>query len=312
MTRNMDAGTDLNLIFANYPDIATGTSATMTQVVTTNIPGRVKRLAEEIRLSKPDFVALQEVTEWRTGVCGDTSVVYDQLKLLMDTLAMSDTPYTTLAVDIFPAIEAPSLSGCVRFTDRNAILVRSDLQPPEVTTSNIQVKRYAAKLDLGAIGMAGFPPFFRSYMSVDVTVGGDTIRLVNTHLESTYQFDPTGLLQSAQTAELLASFDPTGPPVVLCGDFNSNAELGPEQTASVGMILKAGFTDVWRQFNPAGTGYTWPIYSEDFASGPAIPDERIDLIFTRGVGALTVEQTGITTPWSSDHAGVVATVQIGK
>ena len=70
MTRNMDAGTDLNLIFANYPDIPTGTSATMTQVVTTNIPGRVKRLAEEIRLSKPDFVALQEVTEWRTGVCG--------------------------------------------------------------------------------------------------------------------------------------------------------------------------------------------------------------------------------------------------
>src|SRR5690242_19318188 len=69
MTINMDAGTDLNLIFANYPDIATGASATMTQVVTTNIPGRVKRLAEEIRLSKPEFVALQEVTEWRTGVC---------------------------------------------------------------------------------------------------------------------------------------------------------------------------------------------------------------------------------------------------
>ena len=130
---------------------------------------------------------------------------------------------------------------------------------------------------------------------------------MNTHLESTYQFDPTGLLQSAQTAELLASLDSTGPPVVLCGDFNSNAELGPEQTASVSMILKAGFTDVWRQFNHAGTGYTWPIYSEDFASGPAIPIERIDLIFTRGVGALTIEQTGITTPWSSDHAGVVAT-----
>ena len=68
MTRNMDAGTDLNLIFANYPDIATEASATMTQVVTTNIPGRVKRLAEEIRLIN-DFVALQEVTEWRTGVC---------------------------------------------------------------------------------------------------------------------------------------------------------------------------------------------------------------------------------------------------
>ena len=31
MTRNMDAGTDLNLIFANYPDIPGGVSATLAQ-----------------------------------------------------------------------------------------------------------------------------------------------------------------------------------------------------------------------------------------------------------------------------------------
>ena len=47
-------------------------------------------------------------------------------------------------------------------------------------------------------------------------------------------------------------------PLVLAGDFNSNAEPGPEQTATVGTIMGAGFTDVWRQFNSPGTGFTWP------------------------------------------------------
>jgi endonuclease/exonuclease/phosphatase family metal-dependent hydrolase len=149
MTRNMDAGTDLNLIFAFYPDVPAGVSATLAQVVSTDPPSRANRLADEIRTSQPDLIALQEVTEWRRGPCGST------------------------------------------------------------------------------------------------TVG-------------------------------------------------------------------AGFADVWRQFNPPGTGFTWPLYYEDLASGPAIPNERIDLIFTRGIRAVKADETGLRAPWASDHAGVVAMLQIGK
>jgi endonuclease/exonuclease/phosphatase family metal-dependent hydrolase len=313
MTRNMDAGTDLNLIFAYYPDIATGVSATLTQVVTTNVPGRAKRLAEEIRHSKPDFVALQEVTTWETGNCGATTVLYDQLQLLLAALAGSDTPYTTVGVNVYSSIEAPAQSGCVKLTDRDAILVRSDLKPPDVQVTNVQSFRYALKLDVSQVGILGLPPISRGYMTADVTAGSDTFRLVNTHLESTYPaFDPHGLLQSGQTVELLTALAAAKLPVVLMGDFNSNAELGPEQTPTVGLILGAGFTDVWRQFNPAGTGYTWPLYNEDAVTGPAVPTERIDLIFTRDMRALKVEQTGVDTPPSSDHAGVVAMLQTGK
>ena len=312
MTRNMDAGTDLNLIFANYPDIATGVSATMTQVVSTNVPGRVKRLAEEIRHSRPDFVALQEVTTWETGVCGATTVLYDQLKMLLDALKASDTEYTPVGVNVYSSIEAPAQSGCVKYTDRDAILVRSDLKPPDIQVSNVQSAQYKALLDLTTLGMLGFPSISRGYMTVDVKAGSDTFRLVNTHLESTYSFDPTGLLQAAQTAELLKALGSTDLPIVLCGDFNSNAELGPEQTPTVKMIVEAGFTDVWREFNKAGTGYTWPLYNEDLSSGPSVPSERIDLIFTLGMRALKIEQTGVDTPWSSDHAGVVAMIQTGK
>lgn len=311
MTRNMDAGTDLNLIFAYYPDVPAGVSATLAQVISTDIPSRVQRLADEIRTNQPDFVALQEVTEWRTGVCGATTVLYDQLQLLQDALADRNIPYTTLAADTLNVIEAPSLDGCVRYTDGNAILVRSGLRSG-IEVANVQTHHYAHFLDLSTIGILGFPPVFHGYISADIKAGSDTFRLFNTHLESTYPFDPTGLLQGTQAAELVAALKATALPVVLCGDFNSNAEAGPEQTASVGLILNAGFSDVWRLFNGPGTGFTWPLYLEDSASGPAVPNERIDLIFTRDVRPLKVDETGTNPPVASDHAGVVAMMQVGK
>jgi endonuclease/exonuclease/phosphatase family metal-dependent hydrolase len=256
MTRNMDAGTDLNLIFAYSPDIPGGVSATLAQVISTDIPSRAQHLAEEIRTNQPDFIPLQEVTEWRTGPCGATAVLYDQLQLLVDALAARNLQYKPVAVDTLNAIEAPSLDGCVRYTDRNALLIRSDLRSG-IEVSNVQSYHYVHYLDLSTIGVFGFPPIFHGYISADIKAGSDTFRLFNTHLESTYPFDPTGLLQVTQAGELIAALNATTLPVVLCGDFNSNAEAGPEQTASVGLILGAGFTDVWRLFNGPGTGFTW-------------------------------------------------------
>ncbi len=311
MTRNMDAGTDLNLIFAYYPNVPAGVSATLAQVISTDIPSRIQRLADEVRTNQPDFIALQEVTEWRTGTCGATTVLYDQLQLLVDALAARNMQYTRLAVDSLNVIEAPSLNGCVRYTDSNAVLMRSELRSG-IEVSNVQSHHYLHYLDLSTIGIFGFPPFFHGYISADIKAGSETFRLFDTHLESTYAFDPTGLLQAAQAGELVAALNATPFPALLCGDFNSNAEAGPEQTASVGMILAAGFTDVWRQFNSVGTGFTWPLFFEDVASGPAIPNERIDLIFTRDIRALKVDQTGTNAPVASDHAGVVAMVQVGK
>jgi endonuclease/exonuclease/phosphatase family metal-dependent hydrolase len=311
MTRNMDAGTDLNLIFAYYPNVPAGVTATLAQVTSTDIPGRARRLADEIHINQPDFIALQEVTEWRTGPCGATTVLYDQLHLLLDALAARNMQYTPVAVDALNVIEAPSLAGCVRYTDSNALLMRSALRSG-IEVSNIHSYHYVHSLDLSTIGITGFPRFFHGYISADIRAGSETFRLFNTHLESTYQFDPTGLLQVAQAGELVTALNATAVPVVLCGDLNSNAETGAEQTASVGMILGAGFADVWRLFNAPGTGFTWPLYYEDVASGPAVPNERIDLIFTRDIRALKVDETGTNLPVASDHAGVAAMLQIGK
>ena len=66
--------------------------------------------------------------------------------------------------------------------------------------------------------------------------------------------------------------------------------------------------------NPGVPAYTWPLFGEDQAAGPTSPNERIDLIFTGGniqrwfgrdSNVISVERTGTSAPWASDHAGVV-------
>ena len=311
MTRNMDAGTDLNLIFAYYPDIPSGVSATLAEVMANDIPGRAELLAEEIVAKKPDFVGLQEVTLWGKGACGATTVLYDQLQLLLAALEKRDAHYKTVALNELTSLEAPANAiTCVSFKDRNALLVRTEDEDEKIEVSNVQTRQFQATLDLSRIGIVGFPPIVRGYISADARLDGKTVRVVTTHLESTYPFDPTGLTQVAQADELIAFLKAAKMPEVLLGDFNSNAEVGPEQTASVPHILAAGLTDVWRAFNLPGTGFTWPLYHEDLSSGPAVPNERIDLIFTRGIRPLSVQELNLQPPWASDHAGVAATLHV--
>ncbi len=314
MTRNMDAGTDLNLILGSPADIPAGVTATIQEVIGSDVPGRAERLAEEIRTTHPDLIALQEVTEWRQGACEATAVLYDQLQLLLDALAARHMSYEVLKVQTLFAVEAPAESGCVGMTDRNAVLVTSDQQSAGIKIDNVQSVLYATTLDLGSLGFTSLPlVIYHGYITADVQAGSEKFRFVNTHLDSTYSFDPMGELQVAEAMELITALAASPFPVVLCGDFNSNAEqTPPENTATYPALLGAGFTDVWRQFNPAGTGYTWPLFGEDQLAGPAVPNERIDLIFTRGIRALKVEETGLKAPWGSDHAGVAAMVQSGK
>ena len=52
-----------------------------------NIPVRAANLADEILAAKPDLVALQEVSIWRTGAIMQppaADVLYDQLDLLTE------------------------------------------------------------------------------------------------------------------------------------------------------------------------------------------------------------------------------------
>ncbi|MBZ5624837.1 MAG: endonuclease/exonuclease/phosphatase family protein [Acidobacteriia bacterium] len=326
MTRNLDAGTDMNYILAatDQTSFVMGAAATLAEVKASRIPERAARIAEEIAAYKPDLIALQEVTLWRTGPLMQppaTVVLYDQLDLLMAELAKRNLHYAIAAVQSQFDAEAPVPTEGIdlRITDRDVILARIDLPQSQFDVSNAQTHRYQAVFKFGSpvLGEIQVP---RGWMAVDVEVQKSKFRLVNTHLESTYPGLPAGeTVQQAQVEELLAALASPGMPVILAGDFNANAEPGPEQTGAVRAIRSAHFADSWKSAKLVDPGYTWPLFGEDQASGPASPNERIDLIFTGGdiqlsfwgdPNVVSVERTGTAAPWASDHAGVVVKVRL--
>jgi endonuclease/exonuclease/phosphatase family metal-dependent hydrolase len=323
MTRNMDAGTDLNYILAakNFDSLMAGTAATLAEVKASNFRDRAARLADEINASQPDLIGLQEVTLWRTGPVTQptaTDVLYDQLDLLMTELANRKLHYGVVAVQPLLDAQAPVPTELVnlRITDRNVILARTDLPRSQFAISNVETHQYQTFFHFGSPLLGEFVEP-AGWMSVDVEVMKTKVRFVNTHLEtSTVPFGDQ--IQLAQIAELLGAARSAGAPVILAGDFNANAEPGPEHTGTVEMIVGAGFTDTWKAMHPYDSGYTWPLFGEDQLSGPAVPNERIDLIFVRGdmAGALgshsgtSVELTGTERPWASDHAGLVLRIRV--
>src|SRR5215471_1279813 len=68
MTRNMDAGTDLNFFFVEGP--LTAAADTFTEVLRSDIPGRAALLANEIAAEQPDLIGLQEVSLYQTVLPG--------------------------------------------------------------------------------------------------------------------------------------------------------------------------------------------------------------------------------------------------
>jgi endonuclease/exonuclease/phosphatase family metal-dependent hydrolase len=123
----------------------------------------------------------------------------------------------------------------------------------------------------------------------------------------------------AQGLELLNVIGQSPVPVVIGGDFNSAAPggRGRDLTATYSNFLAAGLLDTWAVAHPGVSGLTWPLHLED-DFGFSVPTERIDLVFaTRTIGVAAVQRIGATTSdltpsglWPSDHAGVVATLQI--
>ncbi len=146
-------------------------------------------------------------------------------------------------------------------------------------------------------------------------------RLVVTHLESPIPgVDLATEVQLAQADELIHRLRNVRVPVVLCGDFNSDANFGngPDATDSVAHIEEAGYADSWRIVNPTNPGDTWPLFLEDQQPDffvPWIPFERIDLFFSKGIVVISAKQvfapasSDEMAPYGSDHVGVITTFQ---
>jgi endonuclease/exonuclease/phosphatase family metal-dependent hydrolase len=316
MTRNMDLGSDFGYIFevlATNPSdqsaLLLAITKTYLEVLASHIPQRADALAAEIQTTQPDLVALQEVSTVSTGPFGApaTIVVVDQLDALLDALNRRGLHYAPVVINKNTDVTLPSLDASfqhlmeVRLVDSDVVLARTDLSVSELKLENLQKGTFAAAIVLPIAGTnVTFPS---GWIAIDVKLRGKTYRFVDTHLET---LSP---VQAAQTSELLSGPLNTDLPVVLAGDLNSDAHApsfanGP----AYGMLVSAGFLDVWNMLHPNDAGLTWPLFGEDPPLGPTSLIERIDLIFTKGSGiqATGILRTGTTAPFASDHVGLVA------
>ena len=311
MTQNMDAGTDLLFFFVTDP--ITATELTYQELLATDFSGRAELLADQIVIHQPYLISLQEVTLWQTiSVTGETGVLADQLDLLMDALAARHLQYNVVAGQDLTDITAPLGDGSyLRFLDRNVILARTDLKQSELALSNVRSGIYQATI----APVPGFPEALNGWLSVDAKIRGKSLRFFGTHLETPVsQDDPTQVLQGQ---ELIAIMEQSTLPVILAGDFNSDASglgIGPDQTPTAAMIVEAGYADTWQTLHPGEPGFTWPLYLEDVLVVFPVDLflERIDLIFARNLEILDVAIVGNNSPFPSDHSGVVANLQIEK
>jgi endonuclease/exonuclease/phosphatase (EEP) superfamily protein YafD len=330
MTRNMDAGTDLNLVtVATTPEeFATGVIQTVNEVVASRIPARALRLAGEIADEKPDLVALQEVTTWQITE-GQTSFEYDQLALLQAALRARGQRYRVAAVQnlsYIPVDLTPyNVPLAVTFLDQNAILIRTDVPPGHLDLLGTEAHVYENRIDFVLPEPPGGTiPVLEGWMAADVKVRGVRFKFFNTHLLSPIpgpNFVYSAGVQAAQAGELISAMDSSSMPVILAGDFNSDATIpqhGPDKTPAEADIVSAGYLDAWKFLRPFQKGYTWPLFGEDQLAGsdPSPYFERIDLLFSRGPKPLWIERTGLLPNllgvYASDHAGVVAIFDLDR
>jgi endonuclease/exonuclease/phosphatase family metal-dependent hydrolase len=324
MTQNMDAGSDLTFVIGELlGSLPTGVGVELTyeEILASGIPQRSALLAAKVAAEKPDLLALQEATLWRTGATVDTAttVLFDQLQLLQSRLAADGVPYDIVAVNSLTDVALPKASGgAFRFTDRDVLLVRADLHRPDFHLSDIHATTFTAEFSLAGLQVPS------GFISATVHSGDRDFRLIATHLQSPITGDPAAaVVQVAQAQEILDELHKSPLPAVIAGDFNSDAILGtsgsgPDNTATAALIQAAGYADTWSTLNNM-PGPTWPFYLEDKYPPPFVvtstPFERIDLIFSKDLNVVSVEHVVAPGPTSgipyfaSDHAGVLAVFQ---
>lgn len=325
MTTNLYLGADLTRILTAAPeDVPEKVDETFQIVQQTDFPARARALAAEVKATRPDLIGLQEAVLWRRQSPRDpttpaTEVVYDFVEILRSELARRGLRYTAVAVRTGFDAELPMATDegldDIRLTFRDVILARegrNGLTIDRALTGDFQahVVRPSG---------AGLVVVRRGWALVDATVEGRSFRFVSTHLESVLSG-----IQLAQASELLAGPLKTDLPVVLVGDFNDDIFF--EQTATYAHLTAAGFFDAWL-IGGASEGFTC-CQQEALCNVISQLTSRIDLVFFDGhfslLGVDIVGEDGADRVksaatscesgkvWPSDHAGVVARLQMAE
>jgi hypothetical protein len=316
MTRNLYLGSELGPLFEAQSEaqLVGATSQIWANMRASDFPARAKVLAAEVAEHRPLLIGLQEVSRW-DAVSPAGTVTVDFLPILLEAFAARGQHYEAVSVsDAFegtlPAIVPELGFAQVTLLDRDVILVRADVPPAQLTVLHEETGLFDAALELPVLGNQ--LRIERGWNLVDVRVRNRTFRVVNSHFEA---FDPNETVRVQQAQELLDGPLATELPVVLLGDFNSDAE--DDGLAYDILIDKGGFEDAWETANPGDPGLTC-CHAADLRNEDLDLRSRIDLILVRdGVRVRELERVGVDPAmrtasglWPSDHAGVVGRLMI--
>lgn len=297
------------------------------EIVASQPVARLQGVADQIAARLPDVVAVQEASLIRNQSPGDlvvggttpaTNVVFDYLEILVSALNARGAHYVVASSAEELDVELPMFNlqtGTIddaRLTDRDAILVRTDLPPGQLRLSHPQHGNFAHVIQIPAIGLT----VQRGWCSVDAFVRGQTFRYICTHLEE----ETFPQLQLVQALDLLSGPANVSLPVILAGDFNADS-LDRTGTQTYDVLVAAGFKDAWAVTHPndLGGGLTWG--HDEFLADPATAFVwQLDHVFCRGDGfvpshadVLDLELDRPQPPlWASDHAAVSAGLLIER
>nr|NIQ56594.1 endonuclease [Gemmatimonadota bacterium]NIR38728.1 endonuclease [Actinomycetota bacterium]NIS33362.1 endonuclease [Actinomycetota bacterium]NIT96850.1 endonuclease [Actinomycetota bacterium]NIU68256.1 endonuclease [Actinomycetota bacterium] len=236
-----------------------------------------------------------------------TDVYIDFLAVLTDSLTARGLDYVVASqvqnADVeLPVAKSQTEFFDVRLTDHDVILARSDIETANPGSGGYQVEvRFE-------ISPGDSILFDRGYTWVDVTKDEVDFVFLNTHFEVSAG-GQLEIVQRAQANQLIQEFA-AEPRLIAVGDFNTGPGDLPYTT------LTGTFTDAWTAWGAGGQGLT--CCQPELLTESQNLYSRIDLILYLGniqvlAADVVGEETGDKTPgglWPSDHAGVVATLEI--
>lgn len=324
MTRNLYLGVDLSRLFSarSMDDVRSIAGELLDDIDRHPFGARMDAVAAEIANADVDVVGLQEAALVRTQRSTDSgsdtdedaeNVVVDLQDRLLAALSERglefDVAASTVTTDV--AFPADTDDGVVdlRYTDRDLVLVRRGLE-----TANSRTGRYEESVSLPIPDSDRELTLQRGYCLVDVTVDGTVVTVASTHLESL-----SSIPRGEQAAELLDVL-PSDGPVVALGDFNT----GPATDAGTYDRLTSSLRDAHAERRSGESGYTC-CQPPDLRNDQSRLGKRVDAVLYRGpVSSVSARRVGhapedrVTARvdgeqvavWPSDHAGVVATLEL--
>jgi endonuclease/exonuclease/phosphatase family metal-dependent hydrolase len=301
MSRNLYLGADI-IQLATATDEASMEQKVQQLYATvqqTNFPVRAKRIAQEIKKTKPDAIAIQEVARYYQ----DGKSTQDWMKLLQGQLKKAGQHYKLVSREDEIDVSARSAAGYnLRLVLGNAVLVRTG---KHARIKHIKDVHGVFKAQISVpLANGTTVNLKRGYAGMDGRIAGKKFRFLAPHAEA-YSADVAG----QQFAELLA-----GPakskklPTIIAGDFNSD----PADASAEGYnnVIAAGFKDTGKRAATScqDENLLNPVSKLDQWIDHIVVRPKAKVLWSKIVGNRASDR--ISGLWPSDHAGVVAKLRL--